>query len=123
MLQEALNILRESIVEVPAVKYAFGVAGMAAALLIIKSFRLGWKIVSFGLVLLMGMMIMLVIFARYILISNDPSFIYLMITMTWSIFFIFITTILFLVSSVFFGKPLDLRWIFDKQKVPPKEIQ
>ena len=60
-----IQILREAIRAVPAVKYALGVAGIAAAVAIILGFHMKPEIAFFGTVIVIGLMFVLVTFSRY----------------------------------------------------------
>ena len=58
------RILREATEAVPAVRYATGITGVAAAVAIIASFKLGPAIAVLGLVVTLGLMAVLLAFAR-----------------------------------------------------------
>lgn len=58
------RILQEAIAAVPAVRYAAGITGIAASIAIIASFKLGPAIAVLGLVVTLGLMSVLLAFAR-----------------------------------------------------------
>ena len=58
------RILQDAIDAVPAVRYAAGVTGIAAAVAIIASFRLGPVSAVLGVVVTLGLMAVLLAFAR-----------------------------------------------------------
>jgi len=62
---ELLKLLREAIKAVPAVKYALGVVGIAAAVALILGMRVKPEIAGFGTLLMLGFMFLLLVFSRY----------------------------------------------------------
>lgn len=56
--------LQEAIAAVPAVRYAVGITGIAASTAIVASFKLGLAITVLGLVVTLGLMAVLLAFAR-----------------------------------------------------------
>ena len=58
------RIFRNAIEAVPAVRYAAGIAGVAAAVAIVASFQLGPAIAVLGVVVMLALMTALLVFAR-----------------------------------------------------------
>lgn len=67
------RILHEAIAAVPAVRYAAGVAGIAASIAIVASFKLGPAVAVLGVVVTLGLMAALVAFARVAGQSSDGA--------------------------------------------------
>jgi hypothetical protein len=103
-----IRVLRESIRAVPAVRYALGVSGLIAAVALIQSFNVGWAVAVFGGIIMLGMMTLLVIFAR--LSAYGPKFFYWpAIFLTWAFVLLTVGSATLLASSVFFDTPIALR--------------
>jgi hypothetical protein len=107
----SLDILREAIKAVPAVKYALGVAGIASAITIVVGFRLDLRIAVFGTPIMVMFMTLLVLFAR--LAKMTPSkFMRPALVFTWSVVVITIATVTLLLTSVFWRWPMDFQnWL------------
>lgn len=102
-----LEIIRAAIKAVPAVKYALGVAGIVAVVAIIYSFGIGLWVAFIGALVVMVLMVVLVIFAK--LTTTAPRhFLTPVLVLTWAFLLLTIAAAMFLFTSVFFRKPLDL---------------
>lgn len=99
-----IKILKEAQESIPAVKYAGGVAGIAAVVAIVAGFQLDYRIAVFGTVIVLGLMFVLVIFSSFVAHSG-PSTVVLASVAAWSFLLITITTSLFLMTSYFFSWP------------------
>ena len=128
-----IEVLRESIKAVPAVKYALGIAGIAAAIAIIKSFGFeDYRVAVFGTIIMLLLMVVLVVFARLSTLAGSdfrlPALVF-----TWFSLLLVIATSVTLFTSVFFAKPVDLQeWLtsrsmkqttpatMTKQEAPPE---
>lgn len=102
-----IEILRAAIRAVPAIKYALGVAGIAAAVAIVAGFTIGYKVAVLGTVIMLGFMFCLVLFssfAQYGAASTRP----LALTLAWT--FVLLTSMsgLFIVTGFFFSWPKPL---------------
>ncbi len=62
---DPFRLLKEAIKAVPAVRYALGVAGIAAVVAIIIGLKLNPQIAVFGSLIVLGIMFVLVVFSRY----------------------------------------------------------
>jgi hypothetical protein len=62
---DAFKLLREAIKAVPAVKYALGVAGIAAVVAIVLGLKLSPQVAVFGTLIVLGLMFILVLFSQY----------------------------------------------------------
>lgn len=78
----ALEILRSAIKAVPALKYALGVAGIAAVVAIVLGFKLKPEVAVFGTLIVLGLMFVLVVFVRYAN-ANNRAFATPAIVLVW----------------------------------------
>jgi hypothetical protein len=62
---DPFKLLQEAIKAVPALRFALGVAGMAAVVAIVLGFGLNSQAAVFGVVLVLGLMFILVLFSQY----------------------------------------------------------
>ncbi|HRI35180.1 MAG TPA: hypothetical protein PLD02_15630, partial [Saprospiraceae bacterium] len=58
------RIIREGTKAVPATKYALGVAGIVALVALVVSFNIDLKVAFWGTFILLGLMIILTVFAK-----------------------------------------------------------
>jgi hypothetical protein len=101
-----LQILREAIRAVPAVKYALGVAGVVAVVSIIKLFGLDLWTAFAGAAVIFVLMIVLVVFAR--ISKFGPTELQLpALVLMWSFLVLMIAATTLLFTSAFWGWPLD----------------
>jgi hypothetical protein len=111
-----ISILKQAITRVPALKYALGIAGIAAALAIIKTLITDLRLALFGIILMLVLMTVLFIFAK--LTSFAAKEIRLpAIALLWFSLVLTITTASFLFTSVFFNWPINLKHVVDGQAV------
>jgi len=102
-----LNVLKEGIRAVPSVKYALGIAGVGAALLMILAMIPNLAIAGFGIVAMLLLMVILVLLAH--LVKADKKTVRKpMLAFTWSAWAIVMVVAGLFVSCLFFRKPLDL---------------
>jgi hypothetical protein len=106
------EILKSAIKAVPAVKYALGIAGIIAAIAIIKGFKVDFRIAIFGVVIMFVLMTVLVIFAR--IAATSTGFLAPTKVFTWFSLFLTMATATALFTSVFFKWPVDLQWILQQ---------
>jgi hypothetical protein len=100
-----ISLLKEAVEKVPFVKYALGIAGVAAAIAIIKSFGIQSNhIPIIGILIMLGLMVLLFIFSSFTssVDQNLKRGAYILVYTT-----IFITAVscFLLASSVFFDFP------------------
>jgi hypothetical protein len=109
-----LKLINQAIKAVPFMKYALGVAGIVAVIALVNLYKISYRVGVIGTIIILSLMLILFLLSRVAsskgLKLNGP--IYLMV---WCIVVLFIAVVFFLVGSVFFSWPLDLRtWITDK---------
>jgi hypothetical protein len=104
-------VLRAAIKAVPAVRFALGIAGIVAAVAIIKALRLDFRIAVFGVIIMLVLMTVLLIFAK--LSATAGSMLKIpMLLFAWFSLLITISTATLLFTSVFWRWPVDLRaWL------------
>jgi len=64
-LMDPFRLLKDAITAVPAMKYALGVAGIAAVVAIIFGLKLNPQVAVFGSLIVLGFMFVLVVFSKY----------------------------------------------------------
>jgi hypothetical protein len=103
-----LRLLREAIRAVPAVKYALGVTGIAAAVSIVAGFRINLAVAVLGVVVMFVLMTLLVIFSSFAR-SSARSLRPLANTLAWAFVVLTIVTGFFIFTGFFFAwpRPLD----------------
>lgn len=109
---DPLSIIREARKSVPALDYAFGVMGLLAVLAITAGiWRLDLRVAVFGPIILIGLMTILVLFARLSILPEKIFHIPGMILL-WFTLVVTMSAIVLLGTSVFFSWPLDLKhWL------------
>lgn len=117
------KLIKEGTKAVPATKYAVGIAGIFAIVAIIGSFKIDLRIALWGTIILLGLMVLLVIFAKLSQTASEDFKIPVKILM-WSFTMIFIIISVLLTSSVFFKFPVDLQFILtgNHSKTELKEV-
>ena len=107
-----LKILNEARKNVPALKYAFGALGLLAVLAIVVSiWKLDLRVAVFGPIILIGVMTILLVFAKLSTLS-ESDFQLPALILLWFTLIVAMGAILLLGSSVFFSWPLDLsHWL------------
>ena len=104
-------ILKRAITAVPAVKYALGIAGIAAALAIIKTFLTEPRVALFGTIIMIILMVILFVFAKLAAVAKKEIR-HAIIVLVWFSLLIFIATSIFLFTSVFLNWPKNLgSWV------------
>lgn len=114
------NILKQATSKVPALKYALGVAGIAAAIAIIKTLITDLRVAIFGIIWMLVLMTVLFIFAKLTSVASReirlPA-----IVLLWFSLLLTIASASLLFASVFFDWPINLKHIIGSQ--PPKADQ
>jgi hypothetical protein len=113
-----LNLLREAIKAIPAVKYALGVAGVAAAVALIAGFRIDYKVAVFGTIIMFVLMFVLVIFSWFSKHAGHGAR-PLAFTLAWLFVMLIGITSTLLVSSFFFQWPRPLENYVVKDPITP----
>jgi hypothetical protein len=114
------KVLKDAIKAVPAVKYALGIAGIVAAIAIVKGFEIDFRIAVFGTVIMLVLMTVLVIFAKAAA-SAAVGFVGPATVLTWFSLLLVIGTATLLFWSVFFKWPVDLQWVLQKHDASSAE--
>src|SRR5689334_15724535 len=102
-----IHILRESIIAVPAVKYALGIGGIVATISIAYSLRIDPRVAVIGTLVTLLLMTVLVVFSRMASVGSARAF-QPALVLTWFSLVLFIAVSGTLFSCVFFGTPRDL---------------
>lgn len=103
-----IQILREATKNVPAVRYALGITGIAAAATIIKALGINWAVAFFVIVVMIILMIVLLIFAKLTKLSANKHHVPALVLM-WSALIITILIVALIFTSLFFDYPLKLK--------------
>jgi hypothetical protein len=106
---EPFKLITEAIRAVPAVKYALGIGGVIGVIAIVKSFGIDYRVAVFGVVIMLVLMTVLVIFAK-LTAKRESVFHWPAIIFTWFALILIIATAIALFTSVFWGRPLELRY-------------
>lgn len=108
------NTLNQAIKKLPALKYALGLAGIAAALAIIKTLVTDLRLAVFGMVVMLVLMTVLFVFAKLTAASAKeirlPA-----IALMWFSLLLTIASASLLFTSVFFAWPIDLKRLVGPQ--------
>jgi TPR repeat protein len=106
----AINVLREAIKAVPAVRYALGIGGLIAAIALTQTFKIEPLVAFIGTIVMLVLMGVLIIFARMSGLAKSklslPAIVF-----TWFTLLLFMVVAVFLFTSVFLKWPLDLPWL------------
>jgi hypothetical protein len=106
------DVLRAAVNAVPAVKYALGVAGIAAAAALAASFFAGrTQAALLASAAMLVLMILLVLFAR-LTSTASKALVPAVLFMTWAILLLVIASAGLLVTSFFFDWPKPLETLF-----------
>jgi len=104
-LSDLKALLSEAVKKVPSIRYAQGVAGVgAAAAIVYTAFRGDARAAVLGTVITIGLMIVLLIFAR-LTQTKSKNVLYAGILGMWVILGLFLATAIGLWTSFFFGWP------------------
>ncbi len=115
----AWRMLSRAITAVPAVKYFLGVVGIAAALSLVGALVLyNWKVAFVGGVAIFIGGVTVVVFANLARLKTG-HFKLPALVLTWLAIVLVSATAVCLFTSVFFGRPLDLRRWLDEKVVSP----
>jgi len=102
-----LQLLRDAQKAVPAVRYAVGVAGIAAVVAIVAGFELDFRIAVFGTVIILGLMFVLVVFSA-LAAHAGASLVYLALFAGWCFSLLTVATSTLLMTSYFFSWPRSI---------------
>jgi hypothetical protein len=105
---DPIKLLRDAITAVPAVKYALGIAGIAAVVAIVLGLKLNPQVAVFGTLIVLGLMFVLVVFSRYAG-HNSTGFLGPATLLVWFYTLAVIATTVLFMTSYFLHQPLDFR--------------
>jgi predicted outer membrane repeat protein len=113
LIEVLLGLIRQATRAVPAVRYALGVVGIAAAAaLVFGVLGRDAKVAIFAPLGLLVLMVLLLLFAKLAAQTDIPSLRAALLVLIWMPLILAFGALILLGSSVFFGKPLDLRhWL------------
>jgi len=114
MPMEPFKVLSAAVKAVPAVKYALGIVGVIAVIAIVKSFGIDYRVAVLGAATLLVLMTGLVIFAK-LAAKRESFFHWPAVIFTWFALILIIASAIALFTSVFCGRPLELRY-----GIPPR---
>lgn len=113
-----LGILRNAIKAVPAVKFALGVAGIAAAVALIAGLITDLRVAVFGIIIMFGLMAVLVVFSNLVRIASRDLKLSAKL-LAWASVLLTIATSFFMFTGFFFNWPRPLPgWL--PSPPPPK---
>ena len=101
-----IQLLREAIKAVPALKYALGVAGLVAVIAIVGAFRVRPEIAVLGAIATLVLMVALLVFAN-LTKTAKKHFLFPAMVMMWSFLVLVIAAAGLLFCSTFFNWPMD----------------
>ena len=106
-----IQILREAIQAVPAVKYALGIAGIVSVIAIVGAMKIDLRIAFLGVVVMLILMSALVVFARASVMVSKAFIFPALVLVYFAVAFVIVTPSI-LLMSVFFGYPRNLtHWL------------
>jgi hypothetical protein len=116
------SILKQAIKAVPAVKYALGIAGIIAVIAIVRGFGIDLRVAVFGAIVMFVLMTMLVVFAS-LAREKGSQFRLPALVFTWFSLICVMAVAIALFTSVFWGRPVDLRTLLaEKAHSSPTQI-
>jgi hypothetical protein len=115
-----LGILKQALNKVPAVKYALGVAGIAAAIAIIKALVTDLRLALFGIIIMLILMTVLFVFAKLTSIASKEIRL-AAIAFLWSSLLLTIASASLLFTSVFFDWPINLKYMVSGKSIAHDE--
>ena len=95
------RVLKEAIKQVPALKYALGVAGIAAAAAIVKSLVSDLRVAVFGIILMVVLMTVLVVFAKLTAIASKDFKLPALVLLWFSLLLVIAVSSLLFTSTFF----------------------
>jgi hypothetical protein len=123
IMMDPLELLKNAIAAVPAMKYALGVVGLIAVIAIVSAFKIDYRVAVFGAIIIIFLMVILLIFAK---LSGYTSrfFAAPALVFTWFSLILLIAISVALFTSVFFQKPINLQsWIQPRATQSIKSVQ
>jgi hypothetical protein len=117
-----LLLLKQAIKGFPPLKFALGLAALAAVIAIVKTLVTDVRVAVFGIVVMIALMTLLLVFANLTnLVSRQTRAV--LVVLLWFSLLIFIATGSSLFGSVFFRWPVNLRsWIVTEPPAQPQPL-
>ncbi|GEM_PF-5691563 len=109
-----LGILREAVKAVPAVRYALGVAGIAAVIAVVAGLKIDLRVAAFGTPIIIGLMYVLLTFSSLAGQRSKRSLRLPALVMAWAFLCLSIMSSTLLATAFFFQWPMDLESYFGK---------
>jgi hypothetical protein len=103
-----LDILKDAIKAVPAVRYALGIAGIAAVIAIVAGFQIDYRVAVLGVIIILVLMFGLVVFAWFAEHSTDSAIRPLSLFLAWVAVLLVSATGVCIFTGFFWGKPRPL---------------
>lgn len=105
---DPFGLLKQAVKAVPAVRYAVGVAGIAAVVALVLGLQLRPQVAVFGTLIVIALMFVLVVFSRFAGQAQHSDFVGPARTLVWFYTLAIVTATTLFVTSYFFHTPLDL---------------
>ena len=102
-----LTILKDAIKAVPSMKYALAVLGLVAVVAIVTLWRVKYEVAIFGAVIILGLMVPVLVFARLTTV-RPGKLVAPALVMMWSFLLLTIATTFLLFTCAFFQWPRPL---------------
>lgn len=99
-------VVKKAVEEVPQLKYALAVMGVAAVVAIVLTWISDPKIAVFGIIITIALMYVLAIFAQSV--GSIPGLQWLAALLAWSVAILFVLVLVLLVTSYAFAVPKTL---------------
>ncbi len=93
-----VKILKNAIKAVPAVRYALGIAGVAAAVSIVAGLGMDYRVAVFGTLIMFGLMFILVMFSSFAKESRKTTRPFALV-LSWAFLVLTILASVFLMTS------------------------
>jgi hypothetical protein len=111
-----LDILRNAVRAVPAMRYALGVAALAAVVAIVLGLNLDPQVAIFGALIVIGLMFILVVFSGYAGNAKPSSSTSPASILVWFYTLAVIVATTLFITSFFWNKPIPLRNAVDSKQ-------
>lgn len=102
-----LNIIRESVRNVPALKYAFGVLGLLAVVAAVPAMQLDYRIALVGTIVVVLLAALVLVFSKLSVLDRG-HFRLPALVLVWFTIILTMAVPTLLITSVFFKQPVDL---------------
>lgn len=117
------GLLRQATKTVPAVKYAIGVAGVAAVLAIVAGWKIDYRVAVFGVLIIFIFMFLLLMFSSLATPRGKRRLEIPALFLAWSFLLISVMTSFLFATSFFWSWPQDIRSYFPDRDVVTVTIE